>query len=86
MMSRLPDQVPTSHALGLPHRLHFLSESIHVALARATRRVRMRANLVARQLRSFPSDRWFLIGFVLLMLAFVALLFLEPGSVGRGGR
>lgn len=30
--------------------------------------------------------RWFLLGFALLLLGFLVALFLEPGSVGRGGR
>lgn len=39
-----------------------------------------------RQLRSVTPDQWLLIGFTLLMLAFLLALIFEPGSVGRGGR
>lgn len=31
-------------------------------------------------------DRWFLIGFALLLALFAILLFVQPSAVGRGGR
>lgn len=30
--------------------------------------------------------RWFSLGFILFLLAFLIVLLTEPGSVGRGGR
>jgi hypothetical protein len=31
-------------------------------------------------------DQWFLVGFVVLFLAFFVLLLVQPSGVGRGGR
>lgn len=39
-----------------------------------------------RLIRDVVTDRWFLIGFLLLLLLFVVMLVVLPGSVGRGGR
>jgi hypothetical protein len=39
-----------------------------------------------QRLRTVAADRWLLVGFVLVLLLFVVMLFILPGSVGRGGR
>ena len=38
------------------------------------------------RLRGVRSELWFLAGLLLLLVLFAAALFVEPGSVGRGGR
>jgi hypothetical protein len=40
---------------------------------------------LVRRLRALPGERWFLIGFGLLLLLFLLVLLGEP-TVGRGGR
>jgi hypothetical protein len=40
---------------------------------------------VVRRARALPGERWFLIGFGLLLLLFLLALLGEP-TVGRGGR
>jgi hypothetical protein len=39
-----------------------------------------------QRLRIVAADRWFLVGFVLVLLLFLVMLVILPGSVGRGGR
>lgn len=41
---------------------------------------------VVRRAGRLSAERLFILGFVLLLLGFALLLFLAPGSVGRGGR
>jgi hypothetical protein len=41
---------------------------------------------LGRRARTMSPERWFLIVFALLFLAFFAVLLLQPSSVGRGGR
>jgi hypothetical protein len=49
-------------------------------------RIRALLALPARRLRSVRAEQWFFVGFVLLLILFAIALFVEPGSVGRGGR
>jgi hypothetical protein len=35
---------------------------------------------------SITPDRWFLFGMILLFVAFLVVLMVQPSSVGRGGR
>ncbi len=44
------------------------------------------ARAFMQRLRTVAADRWFLVGFVLVLLLFVVMLVILPGSVGRGGR
>jgi len=37
-------------------------------------------------LRQTTPDRWFLIGFIALLVAFLVVFALAPSGVGRGGR
>ena len=39
-----------------------------------------------RRLRTVGADRWFLAAFILVLLFFLVMLVMLPGSVGRGGR
>jgi hypothetical protein len=39
-----------------------------------------------RRLKTVTPDQWFLVGFVLLLMAFLFILLIQPSSVGRGGR
>jgi hypothetical protein len=39
-----------------------------------------------RRLARVSPNRWFLLAFVILFLAFFAILAIQPSSVGRGGR
>jgi hypothetical protein len=39
-----------------------------------------------RRLKAQTPDQWFLVGFVLLLVAFLFVLLTQPSSVGRGGR
>lgn len=39
-----------------------------------------------QKLRAVTPDRWILLGFAVLLLAFLIALVLQPGAVGRGGR
>jgi len=41
---------------------------------------------VVRRLKAVNPDQWVLGGFVLLLLAFLVVLLVQPSSVGRGGR
>jgi len=51
-----------------------------VAAARAL----VRGALV--RIASVTPDRWFLFGMILLLMAFLVVLMVQPSSVGRGGR
>jgi hypothetical protein len=39
-----------------------------------------------RRLAGLSPDQWFLVGFVVLFLAFFVILVVQPSAVGRGGR
>ena len=41
---------------------------------------------LVRRLKAVSPDQWFLVGFVLLLVAFFFVLLVQPSSVGRGGR
>ena len=41
---------------------------------------------LSRRLRSLSPEAWFFLGFTLLIVAFLVVLFFQPSSVGRGGR
>ena len=60
--------------------------SIPSLLSRLCRDIRDRALARFHRLRSVSPDRWFLIGFGLLLLAFLFVLLVQPSAVGRGGR
>jgi hypothetical protein len=47
---------------------------------------RVRAGELLRRLKAMTPDQWFLVGFALLLVAFVFVLLVQPSSVGRGGR
>jgi drug/metabolite transporter (DMT)-like permease len=53
-------------------------------------RLRSRAHKVLtgswRRARSIDRDRWWLVVFAFIMLAFLVVLFFQPSAVGRGGR
>jgi hypothetical protein len=48
--------------------------------------IRVRAVSLVRRLQATTPDQWFLVGFVLLLMAFLFVLLVQPSSVGRGGR
>jgi hypothetical protein len=41
---------------------------------------------LGRRLRAVAPAGWFLLGFALLLLAFLLALLIQPSAVGRGGR
>jgi hypothetical protein len=45
-----------------------------------------RLHPVVRRLGTVTPDRWFTLFFLLLILAFVVVLLVQPTGVGRGGR
>jgi hypothetical protein len=45
-----------------------------------------RAAGLMRRLKALTPDQWFLVGFVLLLMAFLFVLLTQSSSVGRGGR
>jgi hypothetical protein len=55
-------------------------------LSRLVGAMRRRAVAGAHRLRSLSSDHWFVVGFALLLLAFLFVLMVQPSAVGRGGR
>ncbi len=38
------------------------------------------------RLKAVRPEQWFLVGFVILFLAFAVVLLVQPSAVGRGGR
>ncbi len=38
------------------------------------------------RLKAARPEQWFLVGFVILFLAFAVVLVVQPSAVGRGGR
>jgi hypothetical protein len=48
--------------------------------------IRVRAVSLVQRLQATTPDQWFLVGFVLLLVAFLVVLLVQPSSVGRGGR
>ena len=48
--------------------------------------IRVAAVSLVQRLKAVSPDRWFLVGFVLLLVAFLFVLIVHPSSVGRGGR
>lgn len=55
-------------------------------LRRTVGRARIAGLGLLRHFDAPSPDQWFLIGFAVLLLAFLFILLLEPSSVGRGGR
>lgn len=47
---------------------------------------RVAAMALVQRLKAVSPDRWFLVGFVILLLTFLFVLLVQPSSVGRGGR
>jgi hypothetical protein len=60
--------------------------SIAWRFSRLLGEVRGRVVASVHRIRSVSPDRWFLVVFVLLVLAFVLVFLVQPSSVGRGGR
>lgn len=60
--------------------------SIPSLLSRLRREIRQRALTGLHRIQSVSPDRWFMIGFGLLLLAFLFVLLVQPSAVGRGGR
>jgi hypothetical protein len=44
------------------------------------------ARAIACRVEAIRPDQWFLFGFALLLLLYLAVLLIQPSSVGRGGR
>jgi hypothetical protein len=55
-------------------------------LRRKMAAVRFRAVSLVQRLQATTPDQWILVGFVLLLVAFLFVLLVQPSSVGRGGR
>lgn len=55
-------------------------------LRRKVASTRVRAGGLMRRLKAVTPDQWFLVGFALLLVAFLFVLLVQPSSVGRGGR
>lgn len=75
---------PTSLALGVSALA--ARSSIAAILARRFGEVRNRATVSAQRLRAVTPERWFGSVFVILLLAFLFVLIVQPNAVGRGGR
>lgn len=65
---------------------HRWSADIREWLRATTTGARVAAAPLVRGLKSVSPDRWFLVGFVILLLTFLFVLLVQPSSVGRGGR
>jgi hypothetical protein len=53
---------------------------------RIRERIREFIRASARRAEAIRPDQWFLFGFALLLLLYLAVLIIQPSSVGRGGR
>jgi hypothetical protein len=74
------------HLVKIPPVHGLLGYSVVARLKRLHERFRALARATARRVTSLAPDRLFLVGFVLVLLLFFAILIIQPSSVGRGGR
>jgi hypothetical protein len=61
------------------------SRFLHL-LDRAVAAIRALVRGATRQVASLTPDRWFQFGMILLLVAFLVVLMVQPSSVGRRGR
>jgi len=84
----VPHSVPNPTAsLSAPRdNISRWATAIRARAARSIQVVRSWASTLGRRLRALTPEQWFFLGFTLLLAAFLAVLFFQPSSVGRGGR
>lgn len=84
----MPDSVPNPVAsLSAPRDdAGGWATAIRTRAARGIQLVRSLGARLGRRLRALTPEQWFFLGFTLLIAAFLMVLFLQPNSVGRGGR
>jgi hypothetical protein len=63
-----------------------LGHSLAAWIVRIRERFRTFTRAIARRVGAIRPDQWFLFGFALLLLLYLAVLLVQPSSVGRGGR
>jgi hypothetical protein len=63
-----------------------LGYSLAAWYVRIRERIRTFAQASARRVEAIRPDQWFLFGFAFLLLLYLAVLIIQPSSVGRGGR
>ena len=66
--------------------IRHVAERGRVRFVRLRRATRQMATFLLRAWSRIPFDRLFWIGFAVLLLLFVVLLFVQPTGAGRGGR
>jgi hypothetical protein len=74
------------HLVKSPPVYAVLGYSVVARLHRVRERLRALARATTRRVTSLEPDQVFMVGFVLVLLLFLAILMIQPSSVGRGGR
>jgi hypothetical protein len=74
------------HLVKIPPVHGLLGYSVVARLNRVRERLRAVARATTRRVTSLEPDQVFMVGFVLVLLLFLAILMIQPSSVGRGGR